>query len=1784
MTAAALIGDQLILEEDYDENYTPSEQEIHEYAREIGIDPDRETDLLWLAREGIVAPLPREWKPCQDVTGDVYYFNFSTGQSTWDHPCDEHYRGVVTQERQRALLAGTGAAGVGSGGKKETKEKKKKKEKKEKKEKKKKEPLMAPGPLSAALPSPLGSLAPLRGLDVLGAGPIPSSNPPLRGLLGSSGGLEPLKTSLGALRSSGGSSVLGSRQEERVSRSRLGREDQDNLDAGQPNSGDQQSACGSAGLLRNLYLDLDALGGGLHYEDSEASGGAPLEEHTEPELQDLALSGDQSPEPPSQQDSLRGRHLRPSPLSPGREEEGDGVGEGSQASGSRHGVPYRAMTEEEQEEAERGGEEEKEEEEEEEEGGKREAESEVEEDIDQGEEEEMDERAEKAVKKLEEDGLGEEGEEVDDGAEGEKEKDDEINDGEGEKAEVEDPSQGEDTKMDDRGVGEEVEATQEEMEDGERGEAEVEEERIMGEEGDLMGRRENGDDEGGKEESKDGVAVSVERGGGKTGEEENEEEEQNGGVWEEEEEVEVVEQEGEEGAERRNVQRQKEGSMGKGDGEKGGEEEEKQISEKVEVVVHQEEGGGGEDEERAKGHGLSDVGQSDEEVEEVEEDIEEDVEVEEEEEIERYSEKDYSGKNDIARETSASEEDEDSELERFIVSEEEEEMAGQMEKREEEQEGVDDEGEGEKEAGRPSEREEEEEEEGEEERWEDFEGKGKEEVSVETDRGEEDEDEDGEEVLERNTTSKGEAEPEGEGSDRASVREEEEEVVVEQSAEGPRVGGDLGTPNKENKAQKNRVPPLKSPLLGEESVASEQIKDVPSSIDDLKSGCLSKMSEKTMDPKDLSPAISPLDTDEGKEEEEEEEEESEERELSRKRNSTGRRLMQAAAVDSSPARQVDRLVLHHSSPSHSLSSPSHSGRDAGPRPKAEGLSTSLALQRPETSRGRLARATNTQQREVESPTRELGGPPAEELSWKTQRTLRGEGKSGEAVEDKEVKIGELRKKEEREEERRRKMEEEEWGKEVKERERHHEETEMEKRNVDREVEEEKKRASLEKERRLCLLQEELRREEEEEERRLKQESEERVRAVCQRLDCERSEEETRLREESNRKLKELRESGQRERENQHRVLREEGEATINDLRATLDEEHAAERDRLEARRRLDLENLKVELEAEIQAERRRLLGEKEEKLSSLRQELADVLQEVREEVQRDHDRKLEQLKEEHRRELNTIREKHLDEESAQRERLLCALHDDRERLQSTHTVQLEKLRLELDAQTQRTRLAHTRRECELQEQLEQLEVKTKDLKTQEVLLQTKAADLKRRRKRLGEEEEEVDRGIEQIEQLKEELGRAREEKRRAQREADGARGERDTAREESRRAQEERDRLELKVEVLQERCARLSRRFGEPEQGDRAGVSLRPQPRQEKKKAEKRAEEAEEPAAPSSDGKIGSLHMDDLEEPPLSPTPDSQSSLDDMHCYISTEEASVHKARQFLERESQRQAVLQAAGPVPFASNRSLDAAAEARQLDLRRALQQGSVLLQQLESSMAQEPLLEELSRMAAERKVTFDVTDSDLSSTLDPQDGPGDHPTVPAKIQQLSESLQQISGQLNMVLGALGSLGQPSASTATQASGGVPPTSSSPLSAGPPWAWGGGTHRVSGATPLFATPIAGTRRASGDLLNSRWAKLFPGAPVDPVASSTLRTGSAYSSFTPASESARSLHSMPKTFEMDGQRLQGLIDGNKRWLEMRRKDASIPLFTRYRPPAAGGTGLVQLGLDDNNQIKVYHY
>ncbi|NJR42169.1 MAG: WW domain-containing protein [Akkermansiaceae bacterium] len=36
----------------------------------------------------MLAKLPADWKPCQNENGQLYYFNFVSGQSVWEHPCD----------------------------------------------------------------------------------------------------------------------------------------------------------------------------------------------------------------------------------------------------------------------------------------------------------------------------------------------------------------------------------------------------------------------------------------------------------------------------------------------------------------------------------------------------------------------------------------------------------------------------------------------------------------------------------------------------------------------------------------------------------------------------------------------------------------------------------------------------------------------------------------------------------------------------------------------------------------------------------------------------------------------------------------------------------------------------------------------------------------------------------------------------------------------------------------------------------------------------------------------------------------------------------------------------------------------------------------------------------------------------------------------------------------------------------------------------------------------------------------------------------------------------------------------------------------------------------------------------------------------------------------------------------------------------------------------------------------------------------------------------------------
>ncbi|CAG9572347.1 conserved hypothetical protein [Leishmania major strain Friedlin] len=100
-----------ILPSNYGQDYEASEGELEEYAEYIGIDSAKEPELMWIAKEGLRAALPDGWRACQTDENEVYYFNFQTGESLWDHPMDEHFKAQVVSERAKR---GGGGSSVGA--------------------------------------------------------------------------------------------------------------------------------------------------------------------------------------------------------------------------------------------------------------------------------------------------------------------------------------------------------------------------------------------------------------------------------------------------------------------------------------------------------------------------------------------------------------------------------------------------------------------------------------------------------------------------------------------------------------------------------------------------------------------------------------------------------------------------------------------------------------------------------------------------------------------------------------------------------------------------------------------------------------------------------------------------------------------------------------------------------------------------------------------------------------------------------------------------------------------------------------------------------------------------------------------------------------------------------------------------------------------------------------------------------------------------------------------------------------------------------------------------------------------------------------------------------------------------------------------------------------------------------------------------------------------------------------------------------------------------------------
>lgn len=92
----------IIIESQQNQDYEPTEKELFDYGKWLGMEFPEDDNFLWIAREGLKAPLPEHWKACKSEKGDLYYFNFKTGQSIWDHPMDDHFKELFKSEKSKS--------------------------------------------------------------------------------------------------------------------------------------------------------------------------------------------------------------------------------------------------------------------------------------------------------------------------------------------------------------------------------------------------------------------------------------------------------------------------------------------------------------------------------------------------------------------------------------------------------------------------------------------------------------------------------------------------------------------------------------------------------------------------------------------------------------------------------------------------------------------------------------------------------------------------------------------------------------------------------------------------------------------------------------------------------------------------------------------------------------------------------------------------------------------------------------------------------------------------------------------------------------------------------------------------------------------------------------------------------------------------------------------------------------------------------------------------------------------------------------------------------------------------------------------------------------------------------------------------------------------------------------------------------------------------------------------------------------------------------------------------
>ena len=84
---------------------------FREFASFYDVDLQREPHLLQIIQEASAAVLPEGWEEVEKGE-EVYFYNESTNDSTWDHPLDGPTRAAIQAEREKHTAAGGGGNAV----------------------------------------------------------------------------------------------------------------------------------------------------------------------------------------------------------------------------------------------------------------------------------------------------------------------------------------------------------------------------------------------------------------------------------------------------------------------------------------------------------------------------------------------------------------------------------------------------------------------------------------------------------------------------------------------------------------------------------------------------------------------------------------------------------------------------------------------------------------------------------------------------------------------------------------------------------------------------------------------------------------------------------------------------------------------------------------------------------------------------------------------------------------------------------------------------------------------------------------------------------------------------------------------------------------------------------------------------------------------------------------------------------------------------------------------------------------------------------------------------------------------------------------------------------------------------------------------------------------------------------------------------------------------------------------------------------------------------------------